>query len=466
MAHRQLVQYIQKARLHGTTDENIRVALLQQGWETDEIFAAFAESRHAIAPPAPPKKTEWGIELKHLSASQILLYLGGVVVVLAAIIYVGINWSSWGPGARITAIFLPMAFCYAIGAPLWSRGANKKFAAMFVAAGALMFPFFLITAFKELDLFASPFNKEFILALSLASAVFYFIMSFVFRIPIWAFLYLLCALFAYAFLWRVIGVAGFYDKETLPWLMLIPATLYIFLALFYERARDPDAAHYANGLGALTLLVVFMRLFAESLHRDGLTGALVLAGALYFGLGAWFELRRGKTYCQPLYFVGAGVVFFALWRLARSGIISGSHDMIGWSTFAVGIIYLILAGGVGRLAAAGLKEGSRYKDFFDFVGPFFVLGSILELGTGGKKPSYETLLLLGSLAFIFGSIPKKSKQFLYIGTLFLVIFIFMIGGEYFKNDVGWPLTLFAAGLLSMIAGVLTEHLRRRYFPRV
>ena len=76
------------------------------------------------------------------------------------------------------------------------------------------------------------------------------------------------------------------------------------------------------------------------------------------------------------------------------------------------------------------------------------------------------MLLLASLGFIFGSIPKLTRQFLLIGTLFLVVYIFMIGGEYFQNEVGWPITLFVAGLISMGIGVAMERVRRKYFTVV
>ena len=81
----------------------------------------------------------------------------------------------------------------------------------------------------------------------------------------------------------------------------------------------------------------------------------------------------------------------------------------------------------------------------------------------GKQPLFETLILIGSLVFIFSSVLRQSKIFLYEGTFFLVIYIFSIGYEYFQNQIGWPLTLLVAGLLSMFTGLMIEKLRKRYF---
>lgn len=95
--------------------------------------------------------------------------------------------------------------------------------------------------------------------------------------------------------------------------------------------------------------------------------------------------------------------------------------------------------------------------------PVAILGGLFGLGLDGKKFVYETMLLLGSLGFIFFSIPIKSRTFLYVGTWFLIVYIFGIGGEYFQNQVGWSITLFIAGLLSMSIGFGMEKLRKQYF---
>ena len=52
-----------------------------------------------------------------------------------------------------------------------------------------------------------------------------------------------------------------------------------------------------------------------------------------------------------------------------------------------------------------------------------------------------------------------------INRLFLIIYIFDIGGEYFQNQIGWPITLFVAGILSMGVGIGIEVIRRNYFNK-
>lgn len=171
--------------------------------------------------------------------------------------------------------------------------------------------------------------------------------------------------------------------------------------------------------------------------------------------------------------MGFFVIFLSLLRLATDGSLLTTftgdvgykveQSMVGWSAIIVGLAYLLIGWLGEKLRDLGLEEGGRYTEFFNLLGALAVLGAILYLGTDGKKPVYETLLLLSSLGFIFASIPKLSRQYLYAGTLFLVIYIFSIGGEYFQNQVGWPITLFIAGLTSMGVGFSIGKLKHQYF---
>lgn len=427
MPKKQLLDYVQKSIEGGYTNEQIRSALLQQGWNNDDINEAMAKVQEIInqktnapiAPPAP-KKSEWNIDFKSLTASQILLYLGGLIVFLAGVIYIGINWKEWGSGARIFAILLPMLVVYGVGIPLWFGGQYRKQSIVFIFTGSLLFPLFLSVFFKELNIFTEPWSNNFGLTVSLLTLGLYLLLSFIFRYPIWSFLCPATGLFVYYYLLKVLGIENLFEKETMAWAFLLPGVLYLSLGYFYENAQKRDYSKYPYFLGVLTIFF--------SLSRLAMDGSLL------------------KTFTGD------------------AGGYSVRQSLVGWSTVVVGITYLALAWLSEKLKNLKLDEAGKYKIFFDFVGTFAILGAIFYLSTDGKKPVYETLLLLSSLGFIFASIPKLSRQFLYIGTLFLVVYIFDIGGEYFQNQVGWPITLFIAGLISMGIGFGIEKLRRQYFP--
>ena len=484
MVNKQILDYVQKSIEGGYTVEQISTALSGQGWSPTDINEALLKAleitqQKSVAPLAPqaPKKSEWDIELKSLSASQILLYLGGLIVVLAGIIYIGINWSQWGSAGRIFAIILPMLICYGVGAPMFLSGEHKKQGIVFLVVGSLLFPFFLSVIFKELEIFATPFNDNFNLIVSLLSFVLYLVSSFIFRFPVWSFLYLSTGLFVYYFFLKLIGIERAFENPTMAWLFIIPGIAYLFLSLFYDKNEQKDEGHYSYAIGALVLIFSFVRLFEETFaqNKEHLAWLLIFFGVGIFILGIFYEKTNFKKYCQAPYFIGAGIVFFSLFLLANDGTLlkyfTGStvnydQDIVGWSNVIVGVIYLVFAYAIEKLKNIGLKEAQKYKEFFNLVGPFMVLGAIFYLGLDGKKPVYETLLLLSSLGFIFGSIPKLVRQYLFIGTLFLIIYIFSLGGEYFQDQVGWPITLFVAGLSSMVISIVLEKVRRKYFAVV
>ena len=304
--------------------------------------------------------------------------------------------------------------------------------------------------------------------------------AFVFRSPFWSFLYHSAGLFIYYFFLRVIGVESVFSSEgsTISWLVLIPATAYIFLGLLYEKKELPEEGRYSYVIGSITVILCCIRLFAETSAggKEYFSWLLLGLGIAYYRLGIFFERANFQKYCRLPYFIGVGVVFFSLFRLGADGTLlngypapsyeKGYQNIVGWSNLIVGTIFLLLGWGIEKLRNFHLEIGPRYKGFFNFVGPLWFLGAILSLGLDGHKLVYETALLVSSIGFIFGSIPKLSRQFLYIGTLFLVIYIFSTGSEYFQNDVGWPITLFAAGLASMGVSLAIEKVRRKYFTSV
>jgi len=479
MKNKELVDYIHDSLERGSLESEVRTALSRNGWGESEIDDGFKHVQKTTVPEtdilevpaAPSKQKNEGIGLRDLSASQILLYLGGLIVVLAGIIYIGISWSEWGPIARIFAIFLPMMICYCAGFLLWFLNQSREQAIAFVVTGSLLFPLFLSIGFKELGLFAQPFSDGFGLSVSLLTFLLYVALSFIFRFPIWSFLYHSVGLFVYYYFAKVLGVNGF-ESTTLAWLFLILGTLYLFSSLLYWRSGKEKESHYVYVVGTIVLVLAFVRLFLETIEEKHLAWILLVFGVGYFVLGLWLESQKEKRHCQTPYLVGVAVLFFSLVRLGIDGTllkgivgpIEVARDIIvGWSNVVIGTIFLTSGWGIAKVKKFQLEEGAHYKEFFDLVGPLFILGSFWYLGLGGVKPIYETLLLLSSLGFIFGSIPNLSRQYLYTGTLFLVIYIFAIGGEYFQHDVGWPLTLFVAGFVSMGIGVAIEIIRRKYF---
>ncbi|PKL36963.1 hypothetical protein CVV38_03710 [Candidatus Peregrinibacteria bacterium HGW-Peregrinibacteria-1] len=485
MVNKKISAYVQKSLAGGYNPEQISAALSDQGWSSTEINEALLKAQETIqqkspesvAPPAPPKTSAYNIDIKSLSASQILLYLGALIVILAGIIYISINWSQWGSTARILAIALPLLTCYGAGISMFFGSQHKQQGGVFLVVGALLFPLFLSVLFKELEIFDKSFNDDFNLTISLLSFALYFASSFIFRLPIWSFLYLTVGMFVYYFTLKVIGIQSITEDPLMAWLLLIPSTAYLLSSWLYDKADHKDAGYHSYLVGALFILIPLVKLFLEAItyNKSHFAWILLVLGIAYFIFGILYEKKEFKKYCRAPYLIGAVLIFLSLLRLAIDGtLLEGFTDskyekyddgvnIIGWSNVIVGVIYLTIGHVAEKMGNFQLHEARKYKGFFNLVGPLWTLGAIYFLGLFGQKPAYETLLLIASLAFIFGSIPKMSRPYLITGTFFLIVYIFSIGGEYFQNQVGWPITLFLAGLASMGTSIAVEKIRRKYF---
>ncbi|MBT4349332.1 DUF2157 domain-containing protein [bacterium] len=534
MSKIELLTYTKRALSRNYSFEQISSILSQQGWKIEEIKQAVIEAQESnqmeltkplIAPKAPDKSKPL-IPVEHLSASRILLYLGGLIVVLAGAIFIGINWSQWNPLMRILAIFSPMFICYLVGIKIFFSKEDEAIRNVFLTVGSLLFPFFLLITFKELQIFDKPFNDAFNFTVYLFSFALYLIQSLLFRFPVFAILYQIMGFFTYYFFLKMIGIESIFIKNTMAWLLLIPGTAYLFLT---SIPNDLIQKKSFNIIGTLIIVFSFLRLFSNidgkesaiwilflfgviysilglishygpykkysltphligssvialslinflaltyKSNKEHLIWVILLFGILYFIWGMFLEFKKLKKISQAPYIIGAATIFLFLLRLGLDGTLlktfstnelQASREIIGWSNFIIGMVYLLIAYILEKIRHVEITTATKFAFLFNIFGPLWILTSLLYLGLDGNKIFYESLLLLASLAFIFISIPRSKKSFLLFGTVFLVTYIFMIGGEYFKNEVGWPITLFVAGLLSMGIGIAIEKVRQRYF---
>lgn len=124
----------------------------------------------------------------------------------------------------------------------------------------------------------------------------------------------------------------------------------------------------------------------------------------------------------------------------------------------VGISYICLG---YYLSSTEQKEltGALYG-----FGSLFALGAALALG--GWKPSQDVLWEVIYPALICGvlflSVQLKSKAFLTFGTIFLMVYILKITGEYFSGTLGWPLSLMICGIALIGIGYYAFSLNKKY----
>ena len=74
MVNKQILDYVQKSLEGGYPVEQIITTLTEQGWNQTEINDALLKVKEIIqqkstippAPPVPPRKSKWNVELKSL----------------------------------------------------------------------------------------------------------------------------------------------------------------------------------------------------------------------------------------------------------------------------------------------------------------------------------------------------------------------------------------------------------------
>lgn len=406
MVNLELTGYIKSAIQRGLDQGKIVEGLKVSGWKDEDINEAFTQLN---------KKNTLNLNLSKISPAQLLLYLGSLIIVIAAVIYITLNWSHWTATLRIMAVLIPMVLMFVIGFCLKFFKRNEP-ALAFIFTGALLFPLLLIITFKELHLFGDPFSTQFQFPIAFASLILYISLRFLFPSPIWVFLY--CAVGAYAWylLLRFFNIADPAKDSLIWWLMFPLVIVYSLIGVYLEKIGKRDFAKYAYAFACILLIFI--------------SSILAFSGDLI----------------KPIF-----------------GFLIKEKELPAFSYLTLGGIYLVLSLICQRSKKMGLEEPQQYSQLFDLFGVFYVLGSIFSLGLGANKPLYESALLVLSLVFIFSSTIKISKSFLYIGTLFLIVYIFNIGGEYFHDKIGWPVTLLIAGLLSMGAGLAIEQIRKKYF---
>lgn len=470
MINNRILQYIQKSLLRGYSTEEIREALLAQKWELDEINEALERGKEELLhkPPISPAPSKNSIFDFELSAAHILLHLGQLIILLAGVIYSVSNWQTWNMFLRIFIVLIPIIICYSKGLKLQHSTLKDKQGSVFLVTGSLLIPLFISILFQEFKFLEPPFSNKFSFVLLLLSSILYFYSYSIFHFPVWTFLFQITGSLSYLFLLDIIGIDGI----TVSWLFLIPGTLCIYLSIFYNKNKKYIESSYSYVIG---IFISFLSLFvimkdAFFFNKEHYSYIFIVFGIAVFYLGLFYEKNNLKKYCELPYLGSTAIVFCSLDRIGtnttlfedilRSPILANSF-LDSFSNLLIGIVFLLIAAKMKKLQSLNFKKALKYKEFFNFVGPIWVLGSIFSLCTNEKNFFYETLLLVTSLGFIFGSIPKSSRKFLYIGTLFFVFYIFLIWYRYFDYNASWPITLFIAGIISMSISLGIEKIKKQ-----
>ncbi|HYK87550.1 MAG TPA: serine/threonine-protein kinase [Acidobacteriota bacterium] len=415
------------------------------GWRQDRMLSEYEyDAFRKLYERLFEKEDAWILEVRRLSLTQVTLYLGAWILVVAAVLVLLFRY----PGLSGTTAVLvvgaataPMAW---IGIHCWRQG-QLRIAIAYLLAFCLLLPTLMLVAMKEwhiltqfshgkesLELFAkfpsfqdskqgAPFSGttnaqmwwSFLLSLPAYLWLRRFTKSSVFSLM----LAVVGALLCIVTLLRM-GMIEWFDTDPgKVYFRLIPfAALYFFSAACIERLHFPSDSRYFYPIAVLFTFIAlsgvagFHKPYAEWLERV-------------------FPWTRGQL--EYLFIINAG-------------------------------IYLALQSISERFGSAQMRWVAKS---FRFVIPGHVLTSILLLGLAAtdrwnealqdslrrhEARLFEILLPVAACLFVFGSVPKQMKNFFATGLIFLAIGITRLQMQLFKERISWPVSLLIMGVILMM----------------
>ncbi len=226
--------------------------------------------------------------------------------------------------------------------------------------------------------------------------------------------------------------------------------------------RDERLVKVAQAFFFISALVMPLGLFV-TLHQAGwetsspgtnVVISLILTGMFF---ASYFLFR------QNLFLLFT--ILFATWLFfAFTSYLLGPNPLFErWRFYC----YRIVVTGISYICLGYYFQHSDKEEFTGFLyglGIFGFLGAALALGGWSPRQYYFWELIFPGLVFgaMFLSIHFKSKSFLVFGSLYLMLYILKITSEYFKEGLGWPLSLVLAGFALIAVGYLAFYLNKKY----
>ncbi len=421
------------------------------GWQHDRILSHYElDSFRKLYDRLADREDAWILEMRRLSLSQVSLYLGAWILVVAAGLVLLFRYPSLRGTASVmlvAAATVPMAW---IGIRCWNQG-YKRIAIAFLLAFCLLLPTTMLVAMKEWGLLAGfSRGKESL------------------------------EFFAKFEMFRDTPQGGQAHQGSsfsgttnaqLWWALLLS------LPAYYGLRRHTGASVFSlvfAAMSALLCVVTLLRMgMLEWLDLDPgkVYFRLIPFALLFFVLAAWIEQIPRPN--DSRYFYPIAVLFTFL---SLSGVAYFHEPFARWLAAAVPrtrgqveYFFILNAGIYLGLQSVSERFGSpqmrTVAKSFRFVIPGHVLTSLLLLGLSAsgrweeaiarvdlrrEARFFEIVLPVAALAFVLGSVPKQMKNFFVTGLLFLAIGIARLQLDLFKERPIWPISLLVAGLLLML----------------
>ncbi len=132
-------------------------------------------------------------------------------------------------------------------------------------------------------------------------------------------------------------------------------------------------------------------------------------------------------------------------------------DLYAYLTMVIGISYVLLA--------KSFEEtwNQRISNIMYLLGSFGFYGAAFsQVYDSGLWQMLYFILVFGGL---FISTQVKSRSVLVASTLFLIVHISYITGEYFADSLGWPVSLIALGFIFIGLGYVSININKNYIAK-
>ncbi len=412
-----------------------------RGWQQDHILSWYEfDAFRRLYDRLTEREDAWILEVRRLSTSQVTLYLGAWVSVIAAalvLLFRTAGLSGTPAVILVSAATAPIAW---VGLRCWKQE-QKRVAIAYLLAFCLLLPTAMLIAMKEwrfLEHFSRG-KRELELFAGLLGAD-----ESAFRGPTNAQMWwsLLLSLPAYLWLRRLTKSTVFSLVFSVMASLLCAVTL-LRMGMLEWLEKDPGKAYFR----------------------------MIPIAVLFFLAAAWIEKKRCPGDSRYFYPVAVLFTFVALSGVA--GFHQPFQDWLRyhWPKTRGQVEYFFILNAVIYLSIQSFCEwfGSpqmrSVAKSFRFVIPGHVLTSLLLLGLTAyarwqdalERPDYkhearffEVLLPVVACLFVFGSVPKQMKNFFVTGLLFLAVGIGRLQYDLFRERAVWPVSLLITGIVLMV----------------
>lgn len=236
---------------------------------------------------------------------------------------------------------------------------------------------------------------------------------------------------------------------------------YVLGAFLFRDEKFKQLSIAFNFIAALVLPVGLFVVFDSAGYDVSTSGVNSVISVILMAayLASYFAFKRNLFIIFSIFF---GTWFFYAITAFIFGETIDWERKFGYLTLIVGASYLLLGHYFSALSEKKNMSGTLFN-----LGSLFILGAAFGLGemSSGEKSFWEVIYPAVIFGIIYLGIYLKRKSLLFLSSLFLMIYILKLTGEYFADSLGWPLALVVSGLVLIFVGYYTMYLNKKYIKQ-